>query len=174
MLDREYAGVEGSLKVARTFVDSGYMTSVVYEYCRRTARRGRFAIKGYGGVGKALIYRRENHKGLTLMLLGVNEGKAMVYNRMRVRERGAQYCHFGRDDEHLTRQYDESYFRQLNSERAVRKRSGGMMYAVYEPVSKHIRTESLDCRVYALAAYKTLESRKKSERKVRSVEAGIW
>ena len=172
-VDREYSGEE-RLKVARTFIDSGFMTSTVYEYCRRSARKGRFAIKGYGGVGKALIYKRVYQKGLTLMLLGVNEGKASVYNRLRVREVGAQYCHFGRDDEFLTRAYDEIYFKQLNSEQAVRKRSGGLMYEVYEPVSKHARTECLDCRVYALAAYKSIEHRRKESRKIKSREAEIW
>lgn len=174
VLDRAYVGLDGSLKVARAFIDSGYMTSTVYDYCRRSARKGRYAIKGYGGVGKALIYRREYHKGLTLMLLGVNEGKASVYNRLRVKDVGAQYCHFGRDDEHLTRQYDETYFRQLNSERAVRKRSGGLMYEVYEPVSRHVRTECLDCRVYALAAYKSIEPVRKDARKLKSREVDIW
>ena len=153
VLDREYIGRDRRLKVARTFVDSGFMTSTVYEYCRRT--QGRYAIKGYGGVGKALIYKVVNQKGLTLTLLGVNEGKASVYNRLAVKERGAQYCHFGRDDVRLARSYDEAYFRQLNSERAVRRRSGGLMYATYEPVSTHVRTECLDCRVYALAALKS-------------------
>ncbi|MBR1580090.1 MAG: phage terminase large subunit family protein [Selenomonadaceae bacterium] len=181
VLDREYAGASGRLKVYRTFVDSGYLTSIVYEYCARRLNAGRFPIKGYGSVGRALIYKTVSVKGVPLTLLGVNEGKAMVYNRLSIKE-GEQCFHFGRDDEHLTRRYDETYFKQLISERRVLRRTGGLIYETYEPISRRQRNEALDLRVYALAAMKSLgiddwtdlNEERKVERAARSREVDIW
>lgn len=39
-----------TIKVARTFIDSGFSTDYVYGYCRRRVREGRFAIKGKSEV----------------------------------------------------------------------------------------------------------------------------
>lgn len=155
-LDREYHAGIGRLQVARTFIDSGYLTSQVYAYCAAHASRGRLPIKGVGQAGKALLYKTVIQQGLPLTLLGVNEGKAQVYARLQIKKPGAQYFHYGADDEHMTRRYDEVYFKQLTSERRVLKRSGGMLYETYEPVREKARNEALDLRVYALAALKSM------------------
>ena len=155
-LDREYRSATGHLQVARTFIDSGFLTSQVYEYCAANASRGRLPVKGVGQAGKALLYKTVIQQGLPLTLLGVNEGKAQVYARLQIRKPGAQYFHYGADDEHMVRRYDEVYFKQLTAERRVLKRSGGMMYETYEPVRAKARNEALDLRVYALAALKSM------------------
>ena len=156
ILDRQYRSADGNLSVLRTFVDSGFMTSEVYAYCRRRLTHGRLPIKGVGNAGVKLIYRTSMQNGLPLTLLGVNEGKDEVYGRLRVKTPGAQYCHFGADDQYLkVRGYDEQYFRGLNAERKVRHIRGGMLYEQWEPISKRVRNEPLDLRVYALAAMKS-------------------
>ena len=59
---------------------------------------------------------------------------------------------FGRDDQFLTRNFDENFFKQLSSERKVKTVSGYR----WEKVNAHARNEALDMTVYALAALKSL------------------
>lgn len=174
VLDREYRSKTSAFKVMRTFVDSGFMTSTVYEYCRRRARSGRFAIKGVGSCGKQLIWRTSMKDGVPLILLGVNEGKQEVYSRLMLTEPGARYFHFGADDRHIRcRGYDEEYFRGLTAEHKVRRQTGGLIYEQWEPVNRRVRNEPLDLRVYALAAMKTYEERPK-KKAVKTWEMNIW
>lgn len=155
-LDREYESPTGKKKIIRTFIDSGFMTSEVYKYCAERLSKGRLPIKGYGTPGWGLVYKTVNRMGLPLTLLGVNEGKSQVYARLTIDEPGPQYFHFGRDDVYLMRRYDEVYFKQMLSEHRVLRVRGGIPYEMYEPVRERERNEALDCRVYALAALKSL------------------
>ena len=156
-LDREYKRSNGTImKIKRTFIDSGgHFTSTVYEYCKNRQIKGRFAIKGIGRVGIPLIDKTLNHDGLLLTSLGVNEGKEQIYSRLEITRAGAMYFHFPKDDE-IKRGYDEAYFRGLYSEHRVLHVSGGRRYMTFEPISKSIRNEPLDLRVYNLAAMKSL------------------
>ena len=181
-LDRGYRSSEGTLKVARTFVDSGYMTTKVYEYCATRLQRGRLPIKGIGSTGRSLIYRTDMKRGMPLTILGVNEGKAMIYERLKIKD-GAQKMHFPVDDEYMVRRYDEVYFKQLMAEHRVIRMAGGMLYETYEPISRRQRNEALDLRVYALAAMKSMNINwesgvKRVERpckaRVKSRSVDIW
>lgn len=89
VLDKTY----GRKKIARTFIDSGFSTAAVYEYCRRG--NGCYPIKGVGGFGKPLIYRYAypKNKGVTLTLLGVDDGKTEIFSRLNVTE-GTGRIHF--------------------------------------------------------------------------------
>ena len=161
VLDKEYRYADGRrIWILRTFIDSGgHCTSEVYKYCRLNIKKRRFAIKGKGGVGVPLIlHTRAMSDNTLLTVLGVNEGKTQVYNRLQVREVGTQYMHFPEEDG-FERGYDDEYFRQLTSERIVNHVVGGKVIGVYEPWSKHTRNESLDLRVYNLAAMKSCEIR---------------
>ena len=182
-LDRVYRTNTGRLNVARTFVDSGYMTTKVYEYCSTRLYKGRLPIKGIGSAGRSLIYRTDMKHGMPLTILGVNEGKAMIYERLKLKESGAQKMHFPADDEYLVRRYDEVYFKQLMAEHRVIRMAGGMMYETYEPIKRSARNEALDLRVYALAAMKSLnidwEKLKNptvvvKKKKQRSLEGDYW
>lgn len=159
ILDREYKFANGAaLKVARTFIDSGYSTREVYDYCRARAVNGRFPIKGMGTVGIPLLYKygQPKNSGVILTVLGVNDGKQSIFSRLGVDKPGAQYFHFPRDDEYLgKRGYDAVYFKQLISEHRVIRKSAGVLSVVWEPITKDARNESLDIRVYALAAMKS-------------------
>ncbi len=164
ILDREFYFQNGTpLKVSRTFIDSGYSTRSVYEYCNANVRKGRFPIKGKGGAGLPLLYQYGNPKNSAVLLtiLGVDDGKQEVFARLGVSEIGAQYFHFPRDDEFLgKRGYDKNYFKQLISERRVVRKSGGILYTAWEPINSEIRNESLDIRVYNLACMKSCEAKR--------------
>ena len=153
-LDREYKFTDGRrLKVDRTFIDSGgHFTGNVYDYCRMNEEKRRYAIKGRGGNGIPLIdsIKRLNN-GVILVIIGVNEGKTELYNRLKIENPGPKYFHFPRDDDML-RGYDNNYFRGLISERKVNHIIGGKLISIYEPINKRVRNEPLDLRVYNIAA----------------------
>lgn len=157
VLNREYYFSDGrALKVARTFVDSGYSTASVYEYCRLNMPRGRFPIKGRGGAGLPLLYKYTNPKGagILLTLLGVDDGKQEIMSRLGVTDGDGQII-YPRDDEFLQRGFDQIFFKQLISEHKVIRKSRGQVYQFWEPVTEKTRNEALDVTVYALAAMKS-------------------
>lgn len=164
VLDRVfYFGNGTPIKVARTFVDSGYSTKTVYEYCRANMRRGRFAIKGKAGMGLPLLYKYGNPKetGILLTILGVDNGKQEIMSNLGVNDPTiAGYMHFPRDDEFLgKRGYDAVYFKGLISEQLITRKSGGVLYQTWEPVTKDVRNEPLDLAVYNLAAMQSCVGR---------------
>ena len=171
VLDRDYTTPSGRLKVVRTFVDSGYFTQRVYEYCRLNAHRGRLAIKGLGRVGVPLIHKYHvlNDKGLALVIVGVNEGKARVFNDLM---RGVYV--YPLEDGLLRRNYDRNYFEQLLAERAVVRRVGGLMQTVWEPLRSGIRNESLDLAVYNAACWETLKVVARPKGRTKYKELSIW
>ena len=153
-LDRIYHLPNGTpMKVARTFIDSGYATAAVYAYCSRNMTRGRFPIKGKAGVGLPLIYKYSNPKGsgVLLTILGVDDGKQEVMSRLGITD-GDGIMHFPRDDEFVgKRGYDADYFKQLIAEHRVMKTAGGIVYQAWEPIVPKSRNEALDLAVYNLA-----------------------
>ena len=160
ILDREYKFSSGkALKITRTFIDSGFATKNVYDYCGKNLYKGRIAIKGKGGPGLPLIYQFHTEKnfGIPLVILGVNDGKQEIFSRLSIKNGGDFSMHFPLDDNFFNRRgYDEIYFTQLFSERQTLKRSGGVAYLTFEPIRSDIRNESLDLAVYNFAAFKSL------------------
>lgn len=161
ILDREYFSANGTkFKVARTFIDSGgHSTMAVYGYCRQNVYKQRWAVKGQGGAGLALIHKTVQAKKapIVLTILGVNDGKQQTMNRLGIEKVGEQYFHFPVEDGvfDTPRGYDEVYFKGLISERKVYRKKGGTVYSEWEPVQSHVRNEPLDLRVYNLAAIKS-------------------
>ena len=158
VLDHVYTFADGSgLKVLRTFIDSGgHYTSDVYAYCTANFNKQRFAIKGQGGPGIPLNYKigRASGSKIPLCMLGVDDGKQSVMNRLAVEVRGAQYCHFPKDESDLPnmphRGYDDLYFKGIISEHKKVVKRGGQIREVWEP-TQGVRNEPLDLRVYNLA-----------------------
>ena len=144
----------GGIKILRTFIDSGYATQIVYEYCRANAQNGVFAIKGTGAAGKPIIAKIStlSEQRVTVVSIGVNDGKQQVFNSIGEED----YWVYPREDRFLTRNYDEIYFKQLIAEKRVVKFVGGTSRITFEPIRKHERNESLDLAVYNLACAKTL------------------
>ena len=155
VLDRTWRFGDGTpIKVARTFVDSGYATKSVYEYCHANMRRGRFPIKGKAGMGLPLLYQYGHPKqtNVLLTILGVDNGKQEVMSNLGMEVAGAGYMHYPLDDGHLGyRGYDSVYFKGLISEHRVIRKSSGILYEAWEPIDRSVRNEPLDLAVYNLA-----------------------
>lgn len=157
ILDREYHFSGGkTLKVARTFIDSGFSTDEVYKYCSTRQVKGVFAIKGKGGAGLPLLYQfgKPKNANIILVILGVDTGKAEIFSRLAIEPPGAKSFHFPVDDE-LERGYDEIYFKELIAERLTARKSGGVINMTWEKINPKSRNESLDIRNYNLAAMKS-------------------
>lgn len=152
------------LKVSITFVDSGgHKTQDVYRECAKRLNKRAFAIKGQGGDGvpytkppsKVNIVADGKKIGKAwLYVIGVDAGKADIMSNLNVQEPGAKYCHFPRDERCG---YDATFFSGLLSEKLVMKTERGRTRWVWEKIPGHERNEALDCRNYALAAFRAID-----------------
>lgn len=141
------------LKILCTCVDSGgHFTNQVYRFCKdRTARRI-FAIKGKGGADVPYYNRPStaNSVKAPLFTVGVDTGKSILYQRLAVKEEGANYCHFPKDKD---RGYTQEYFRGLTAEKMVMTyKKGKAQYVWTLKDSGYKRNEPLDIRNYATVA----------------------
>lgn len=149
------AGV--TLRIYATAIDSGYMTQEVYRYC--SARHGAnvWAVKGKAGTGKPIWDKPSNRNKyrVPLYTVGVDTAKTALYAHLRIRPPNdwdggpvPGLCHFP-----ARRPYDEEYFRQLTSEKAVTRQSVRGVLTRHWVRRPNRRAEALDCRVYAFAAH---------------------
>jgi len=141
----------GILPVAASCVDSGGgFSEMVYRFARERLARRVFAVKGIGGPGHPLVSRprKTGVKATTLLLVGTDTAKEMVYSRLGAGAGDAGWCHFP-----MT--YDAEWFRQVTSEKIVTRYSKGIPYRAFDNPGK-LRNEALDCRVYAFAALAVL------------------
>lgn len=141
------------LKIICACVDSGgHFTTQVYRFCKeRTARRV-FAIKGKGGAEVPYFNRPStaNNIKAPLFTVGVDTGKALLYQRLAVQEEGPNYCHFPREKD---RGYTQEYFRGLTAEKMViTYKRGKAQYVWTLKDGGYKRNEPLDIRNYATVA----------------------
>lgn len=152
------------MTISKTFVDSGgHKTQSVYKHCRARLQRRVFAIKGQGGDGipytkppsKVKIVVNGRAIGQTwLYSLGVDAGKSEIMSALKVQEPGPKFCHFPRGEE---RGYDMAFFNGLLSEKLIMKTERGRTRWAWVKLPGHERNEALDCRNYALAAFRVLD-----------------
>ena len=153
------------LTVSLTFVDSGgHKTQSVYKQCRARMGKRVFAIKGKGGEGepytkppsKVKIVVNGRAIGETwLYTIGVDAGKAdILKGSLLVLEPGPKYCHF---PNHPEAGYDYRYFTGLMSEVQEEALERGRKRTVWKVLKGHERNEPLDCRNYAMAAFRVLD-----------------
>lgn len=149
------------LRVSMTFVDEGgHFTMQVRQQCNMRQSRKVFAIKGIDGEDRPLIAPPKKMKILSpdgsyigscwQYQIGVDSGKEIIMDNLKVQTPGSRFCHFPMRDD-----YGAAYFAGLLSETKV-----------YDPNKKHPwqwvklpgheRNEPLDCRNYALAAFKAV------------------
>lgn len=142
------------LPIAATCIDSGgHYTDYVINYCHARRLHGVFAIKGIGGIGKP-IWPATASKSYTtkkpVYLIGVNDAKDILMRRLHLEDSsGAGVWHFPMDREN-------EWFEQVTNEVAVKKLSKGRLIREWTPRKNGVRTEGLDCRVYAYAALRGL------------------
>lgn len=148
--DLRHAMAEEQVQTA--IIDSGYNTSMVYDYCARHT----YAIpgKGVAGIGRPLVederrrkqrLRTRRKKGTAVEPIGVDQGKSILYSNLKKLQPGPGYLHFKNNSA-----FDEEYFAQLAAERLVTKFKGHRPFQ--EWVKTRPRNEALDCLVYSLAA----------------------
>lgn len=161
VIDHVYRFESGvGLKISAAFVDEGgHFTQDVRLRCRERLGKKVFAIKGLFGDGipytappkQQKIVINGRYIGQCWWYgIGVDSGKQIIMDNLRVQSPGNKYCHFPlRDD------YNTAYFQGLLSERLVYK-EGRKHPWQWEKIPGHERNEALDCRNYALAAAKAL------------------
>ena len=146
------------LRSSMSFVDEGgHFTQDVRIQCRARISRKVFCIKGMPGADTPYTSPPKKMKIVVNQVaigtcwqyqLGVDSGKEIIMDNLKVKTRGSNYCHFPRRDD-----YGSAYFAGLLSETKVynpRKRHPWS----WEKIPGHERNEPLDCRNYALAAFK--------------------
>lgn len=154
---KNFSYADGSSEIiACTCIDSGgHHTDDVYKFCKGKAKRNIFAIIGRGGQGRPKVNKpsRNNRAKVPLFTLGVDNLKAELYSRLKIKQAGPGACHFPKD---LKLGYNESYFKGLLSERLVIRRVRGREVASWEVISRGLRNEPLDARIYAGGALEIL------------------
>jgi len=161
VIDHVYRFENGvGLRISTTFVDEGgHFTQEVRLQCRARLGKKVFAIKGRGGDSvpytsppkKVKIVVNGKALGTCWQYqLGVDAGKQLIMDNLRVQTVGSKYTHFPRRDD-----YGPDYFKGLLSERLVYKPERKQPWQ-WEKIPGHERNEALDCRNYAKAAVKAL------------------
>ena len=153
-LSRTWLRADGvQLDVRLVCVDSGgHYTDEVYGFSRRHGVRWAVPTKGSSEQGKpiAMFPRQLNRKRVYLTMLGTDTAKELLARRLSSDEPGPGFCHFPDRPE-----YDEEYFEQLCSEKAVTKYRNGRPHI--EWIKTRARNEALDLRILALAAVRILQ-----------------
>ena len=150
------------LKISATFVDDGgHFTQNTRLECAKRIGKHVFDCKGFFGDGrpftsppkKVNIMIRGQYVGTCWQYqLGVDAGKQMIMDALKIQTPGPRFCHFPIGDD---RGYGHSYFVGLLSEHLVYKEHNRNPW-VWEKIPGHERNEPLDCRNYALAAFTAL------------------
>lgn len=156
VVDEQWMREDGiSLPLKMMAVDTGYNTTMVYEFCRRFDTTRVIAVKGQdkqptivttpkfvdvSPKGKKIGKMRLYHIGVSLL-------KSELYGwlRQRIGEDGSVppgYCHFP--------EYGYEFFKGITAEQLEFKIEKG--YRRYQWVKKYPRNEPLDARNYARAA----------------------
>ena len=140
------------LRIARTFIDSGYETGQVYKFAKQLDGMGVHAIKGIGGSNRAEVGRpsRNNSAKCHVFPLGVNTLKTQIMGRLKNQEANTPgYIHF---PDFL----DDEFFQQLTAEKMIKRYSKGIPRLEFKRIRP--RNEALDLMVYNLAAFTSLNA----------------
>ena len=162
ILRRTYQTADGlELSIAAACIDSGgHHTQSVYDFVRGKARRRIYAIKGHSTPGKPLVGRptRSNKGKIPLIPLNTIAAKDLFFARLRMEKPGPGYCHFPQDR-------PAEYFDELTAERVITK-NGKRLY-----IRIRKKNEGLDCRIYAMAAFRLTNARLKRVAKTLATRA---
>lgn len=143
-----------TLPITATFVDSGFRSQTVYDWCRLKAHRHIFPVKGQSQSGKRVLgiptdqdidhNGKKIEKGVKLWPIGTDTAKTEIYTRLKIEQPGPSCMHFplGLPDE---------YYKGLVAERLVTKYVKGYLRSSWEK-DDGVPNEPLDLEVYAYAA----------------------
>ncbi len=161
VLDRVYRFESGiGLKLSMSFMDEGgHFTMEVRQRCAARISKKLFCIKGMAGQDtpytappkkqKIMIHNKAVGTAWQYQI-GVDSGKEIIMDNLKVQKPGPKYCHFPKRDD-----YGSSYFKGLLSETKVYDPNKRKPWT-WKKIPGHERNEALDCRNYALAAFKAL------------------
>ena len=160
------------LRMSLTFVDEGgHFTQDVREQCNKRIQKKVFAIKGMPGPDKPYtappkkmkIVRNGKVVGSCWQYqIGVDAGKQIVMDNLKVQTPGSKYCHFPKRDD-----YGPAYFKGLLSEHLEYNVNKKQPWE-WVKIPGHERNETLDIRNYNMAAVKALSPDMDAiERKIR-------
>lgn len=142
-----------ALTIIAACIDSGgHHATQVYRFTKDRWERRIWAIKGKGGQDVPYIRNpsTNNRVKAPLFIIGVDAGKALLYQRLQHPTKGPNYCHFPQNEE---AGYDADYFRGLTAEKMVARFRKGRSIIVWEMKDNgYKRNEPLDLRNYATAA----------------------
>ena len=143
-----------------TFVDEGgHFTQEVRLNTRARIAKKVFCIKGMPGPDRPFTDAPKKQKIMVngkaigtcwQYQIGVDSGKQIIMSNLSVQTPGSKYCHFPKRDDYGTR-----YFNGLLSERLEYLQNRKQPWQ-WVKLPGHERNEALDCRNYALAAFKAL------------------
>ena len=163
LVERVYRFENGKgLRISMTFVDDGgHFTQEVRMQCARRIGKRVFDCKGYGGDGRPytsppkkvkIVIRGKTIGECWQYQLGVDAGKQLIMDGLKIQTPGPRFCHFPINPECG---YEHRYFVGLLSEHLVYKEHNKNPW-VWEKIPGHERNEALDCRNYAMAAFTAL------------------
>ncbi|MDD5227179.1 MAG: phage terminase large subunit family protein [Methylococcales bacterium] len=144
------------LPISMCLIDSGFLTHRVYECIDRMGLTYVYASRGMDGKRPVIEHERDRtrralkskRKGGHAILVGVDQAKTIIYQRMGIAESGAGYMHIPK-----TRHID--WYEQLTVEQLKTTYQRG--FSIQKWIKPDgARNEALDCRVYAYAAFKML------------------
>ena len=141
------------LHILSACIDTGgHFTNQVYRFTAERFDRRIWAIKGKGGSDVPFIRNptTSNRMKTPLFIIGVDAGKALLYQRLKHNTKGPNYCHFPMNEE---AGYNEEYFKGLTAEKMVQRFRKGRAVVVWELKDpSYKRNEPLDLRNYNTAA----------------------
>ena len=163
IINRVYRYESGKgLRISMTMVDDGgHFTMNTRINCAARIGKRVFDCKGFAGDGKPFtsppkkvnIMVRGQYIGTCWQYqLGVDAGKQLIMDGLKVQTPGPRYCHFPRNEECG---YGHAFFVGLLSEHLVYKEHSRNPWQ-WEKIPGHERNEPLDCRNYAFAAFTAL------------------
>ena len=147
--------VYGPMKMARGFVDEGFLTEQVRKFCLSFLSRGidLYPCKGIprsGVTEPELVSRNARRKQSGTLAptynIGGTRAKRYVYGYLLQPTPGPKTMHFPEGNG-----YDDVYYQMLTAEKVKTRYSYGQPYKVFDLPSGH-RNEALDIRCYNYAA----------------------
>ncbi|WP_202303700.1 phage terminase large subunit family protein [Dryocola clanedunensis] len=160
-INKRYTRQNGTeISISRICWDSGGIDpDIVYKRSRMHGLFRVIPIKGSSVYGRPVadMPRKKNKKGVYLTEIGTDTAKEQIYHRMTLVPENGEPCpgaiHFP-DDPDI---FDLIEAEQLTSEELVEKKVKGKSVLVWD--NKKRRNEALDCKVYALAAWRISKAR---------------
>lgn len=165
ILNGSYQHERGALlPISGTCIDTaGHRTQYVYDYVSKRQHQRVYAIIGRDGSDRPIVsapaQKRsgQDPRKVALFTVGTDTCKGLIYSRLRVTERGAQFVHLPMAHQAADGPrfgVDEEFVEQLRSEKLVTKHRNGVPFRIW--VKTRPRNEALDMTVYALAALRLI------------------